>query len=65
MTKRQTNQLRRWTLHMQAVLLTRRAAHACLPPLVAGLMDVRLRMAGLWIVDEMRRLEGTEGRGAA
>ncbi len=51
-------QMRALVLRMQAVIAARRMVrHSCLPTLAAYQADVRLRVIGAWIVDEMRRLE--------
>lgn len=58
MTRRQqAAQMRVLVRRMQAVLLARRVARATFPPLVAAVWDVRLRVVGAWLVDEMRRME--------
>lgn len=58
-TRKQHNPIRPWLLRMQAVVAARQCAAACLPPIMAALMDVRLRIIGARIVDEMRRIEGS------
>ena len=51
--------LRALVRQMQAVLVARRMVHACGFSLVtAAMLDMRLRLIGVWIVGEMRRLEG-------
>ena len=62
MTRRQRDtRLRRLLLAMQATIYARRCAWRMgWPPLVALALDTRLRLAGAAIVDEMRRVEGSE-----
>lgn len=58
--KHADNRLRALVRQMQAVLLARRVAWRTFPPLTAAVLDTRLRLAGASIVDEMRRVEGSE-----
>ncbi len=59
MRKREQAQMRNLVRHMQAVLYARRVVRRCFPPLTAAVLDVWLRLVGAWIVDEMRRVEGS------
>jgi hypothetical protein len=58
MTRRQqVAELRRLVLRMQTTLYARRMARQTFPPLMALVVDTRLRLVGVWLVDEMRRVE--------
>lgn len=64
--RQQAARLRALVRQMQAVLLARRLVRtAGFPPLTAAVLDTRLRLAGVWIVDEMRQVEGATKGDAA
>ena len=60
-TRRQQadKRLRMLVRQMQAVLYARRFVWRVYSPMTAAVLDTRLRLAGVWIVNEMRRIEGS------